>query len=95
MKKYECPYCGEQSLRVGQKLNVGTNLTKRHHTCSNCGKTVALKRHWVCFVLFLTMVLFLILTLVFKSYLFLGLFVFLYIAYDIACILLSEFVKSE
>ena len=95
MKKYECPYCGAKSLRVEQKLNNGAKVSNRHHTCSNCGKRVALKGHWVCTVLFLAMVLFLVLSIAFKSYIFLGLFVFSYIGYDIACIMLKEFIKSD
>lgn len=47
MKKYECPYCGSKSFRIGQKLNIGATFTNLHHTCSNCGKRVALKGHWV------------------------------------------------
>ncbi len=95
MKKYECPYCGAKSLRIGQKLNIGATFTNLHHTCSNCGKRVELKGHWVCTVLFLTMVLFLILSVAFKSTILLGLFVLSYIGYDITCVMLKEFIKSD
>ncbi|MBQ8683790.1 MAG: hypothetical protein IJ518_04680 [Clostridia bacterium] len=95
MKKYECPYCGAKSLSVLQKLNNGARVTKAHITCANCGKRIALKGHWVCTILFLAMVLFLIMGVEFKSYIFLGLCVLSYIGYDIACMMLKEFVKSD
>lgn len=92
--KYDCPYCGAKSLRVWQKLNNSARVTKAHIICADCGKRIALKGHWLCTILFWVMVSFLVLSVAFKSYYFLGLFVFSYIGYDIVCIMLKAFIKS-
>ena len=95
MKKYYCPYCGERSLRVGQKINIGKTAANAHLKCRNCGDRVYLRRHWIVRVFFICMSVALICALVFASYVFLALFILLHISYDILSVLFSKFVKGD
>ncbi|MBO4935115.1 MAG: hypothetical protein J5441_08140 [Clostridia bacterium] len=95
MKKYYCPYCGSRSLRIGQKIFGVLEFTNYSKRCSSCGNVVALISHWSVYMTLVGSTISMILSVVFKSYVFLAIFLLLNILFYALTILLTRFVRRD